>query len=150
MTHRNPSGKQAGGISARQWQAIFEAVNDAVWLLDNDMRVVRSNKAAARIFERETDSMLGRHCWEILHGTKEPVPECPVLCMRRSLKRESMELRRGERFFSVTADPILNAENKVTGAVHIVSDITERRRHEIENARLARMYATLSQINRKR
>ncbi len=147
MTDGSRSEKWAEDISGLQWRAVFDAVNDAVWLLDGDMRIIRSNRAAARIFERETDSILGKHCWEIVHGTQEPIAECPLVRMQASLQRESLELLIGQRFFEIIADPILDPQGRLVGAVHIVSDITGRKRHEIENTNLTRMYGTLSQIN---
>ncbi|NPU98309.1 MAG: response regulator [Candidatus Omnitrophica bacterium] len=115
---------------ARQWQSTFDAVKDAIFILDADQRVVRTNQAADKLFQRPVDAMTGRHCWEIVHGTTEPIPECPLLRVRQSLQRETRELRMGEFWFEVTVDPILDAENRLTGVVHIMSDITERKQAE--------------------
>jgi PAS domain S-box-containing protein len=114
----------------REWQTTFDSIKDAVWVLDAGQRVLRSNRAAERIFQRPLAEMTGKHCWEIVHGTQEPIPECPILRMRKSLKRERMELQVGERWFEVTVDPILNENNGLSGAVHAVSDITERKQAE--------------------
>ena len=45
-----------------------------------------------------------------------------------------MELDIGEKWFEVTTDPILNDDNKFIGAVHIIRDITDRKKiqHEID------------------
>jgi PAS domain S-box-containing protein len=114
----------------REWQTTFDSMGDAVWILDPEGRVLRSNRAAERIFQRPIAEMIGKHCWEIVHGTHEPVPECPVLRMKKSLKRERMELPVGESWFEVMVDPILDENNRLTGAVHVVSDITGRKRAE--------------------
>jgi len=115
---------------AHQWQSTFDAVKDAIFILDADQRIVRTNQAAEDLFQRPADAMSGRHCWEIVHGTTEPIPECPLLRGRQSLQRETRELRMGEFWFEVTVDPILDAENRLTGVVHIMSDITERKQAE--------------------
>jgi PAS domain S-box-containing protein len=118
--------------TTREWQTTFDATNDAIWLLDKEQRVVRSNEAAERIFQHPAETCIGKHCWEIVHGKKEPLSECPVLLARQSLHRESMELQIGERWFEVTCDPIVHTAGQYAGAVHIVSDITERKRAETE------------------
>ncbi len=87
---------------------------------------------AERFFEKSRQELIGRHCWEIVHGTSEPIPECPTLRVKQSLGRESMELPIGDRWFEVTVDPILNEEGSYAGAVHIVSDITDRKQAEEE------------------
>jgi len=122
--------------TAQEWQRTFDATNDAIWILDRDQRVVRSNKTAAQIFPSGNGEFIGRHCYEIVHGTAEPIPDCPVLRFRKTLRRESMELPLGDRWLEVIVDPILDAEGRHNGAVHIVTDITDRKRGEEERERL--------------
>jgi len=112
----------------QEWQTTFDATNDAMWILDKDQRILRANKTSERIFQRTNEELIGKHCWEIVHGTAQPISECPVLRAKNSLHRESMELKIGENWFEVIVDPILDASNRYDGAVHMVSDITERRR----------------------
>jgi PAS domain S-box-containing protein len=110
---------------AREWQTTFGATNDAIWLLDAKQRVVRANKMAEKTFPRPCGD---EHCWEIVHGTSGPVPQCPIQRARKSLRRETMELQIGELWYQITGDPILDDANQYVGAVHIARDITERKR----------------------
>jgi PAS domain S-box-containing protein len=121
--------------TAHDWQATFDATNDAIWILDNDHRVLRTNKTAERFFHRPCREMLGQHCWSIVHGTTEPHPDCPFVRARQSGHREMMELQQGELWFEVVTDPIFDAVGEYAGAVHIVSDITERKQAEKRIAR---------------
>ncbi len=118
--------------AAGDWQKTFDATNDVIWILDKEHRVLQSNKAAEKIFQQPCEELIGKHCYEIVHGTKEPIPECPFLLTKKSLKRETMELNLGKLWFQVTVDPILDAENQYTAVVHIISDITERKQAEKE------------------
>jgi PAS domain S-box-containing protein len=116
--------------TAREWQATFDATKDAIWILDPNHQVLRSNKTAEQFFHRPCCEMIGKPCWEIVHGATEPIPDCPFVRSRKSLHRETMNLQIGERWFEVIVDPILDAAGQYAGAVHIVSDITERKRAE--------------------
>lgn len=118
--------------TAREWQTTFDASNDAIWILDREQRVLRSNKTAEQFFHLPCMDLIGKHCWEIVHGTSQPIPDCPLLLSRKSLQRETMELRIDEGWFQVIVDPILDAAGNYAGAVHIVSNITERKRMEEE------------------
>ena len=118
--------------TAREWQTTFDATRDAIWILDPNHRVLRTNKTAENYFKRPCSEMLGKPCWEIVHGATKPLSECPFVRARKSGHRETMDLQRGEGWFEVTVDPILDAAGRFAGAVHIVSDITKRRNLEEE------------------
>lgn len=124
------------GQAAREWRRTFDAVNASIWVLDQDQRVLRSNKASERFFQRPNEDLIGKHCWEIVHGAAQPIPECPVARARKSLSRESQNLKIGEKWFEIVVDPILDEAGQYTGAVHIVSDITKRRQSEAEQEKL--------------
>ncbi|MBU4055528.1 MAG: PAS domain S-box protein [Proteobacteria bacterium] len=114
----------------RHWRTTFDATNDAIWILDKDQRILQANKTAKRMFQDSFPDLIGRHCWEILHHTARPIPECPLKRAEISLHRESMELKADESWFQVTVDLILDAAGQYSGAVHIISDITGRKKAE--------------------
>lgn len=116
--------------AAKEWQATFDATNDAIWILDSDQCILRANKTAEKLFMHPSSELSGKHCWEIVHRTEAPISECPLLLSNKSLRRESMELQIGNRWFKVTVDPIIDASGRLSGAVHILSDITEFKRVE--------------------
>jgi two-component system, cell cycle sensor histidine kinase and response regulator CckA len=62
-----------------------------------------------------------------VHGASAPIPGCPMILTRQSKHRETMELPIGDRIFEITVDPLLDRQNQYLGAVHVISDITERK-----------------------
>ena len=125
---------------AQEWQNTFDAMGEAVWILDKDRRVLRSNKAAETSFHRPCCEILGKHCWEIVHGGTEPIAECPIDRARQSLHHESTELQTPEGWVEVIVDPLLDAAGQFAGAVHIVTDISARKLAEKEKERLQAHY----------
>jgi len=115
---------------AREWETTFNAIDDVVWTLDAEHRIVRANAATSRLFPHDASMVLGRHCWEIVHGTAGPISECPVERARRSLARETMEYAIRGKVFEVVVDPVIGPDGKYAGAVHILRDITARKRAE--------------------
>ena len=133
---------------AQEWQRTFDATDDAIWILDRDQRIVRSNRTAGRILNRPCREFIGKHCWEILHGTDTAIPGCPCMRARESLHRETMEIGAGGRWFEVTVDPIADGDGRFAGAVHIISDITDRRRAEDSLRQANRQLAMLTGVTR--
>jgi PAS domain S-box-containing protein len=122
--------EEALAQTARVWQTTFDATKDAIWILDADQRVVRSNKAAEQYFRRPCSAMACRRCFEIAHGTTEPPPDCPFVRARANRRREQLVMLHGEAWIEVVVDPILDGAGQFVGATHVVSDITERKRAE--------------------
>ncbi|MEI6423372.1 MAG: PAS domain S-box protein, partial [Lentisphaerota bacterium] len=122
--------------AAKEWRTTFDAVSDIVWLLDRNQRIVRCNRATTEFIGKDFNEILGKHCWEIIHRTKGPIADCPILKMNNTKQKESQELKIGNKWYLVKADPILDDRTEVIGAVHIVSDITSRKLSEEEKLRL--------------
>ncbi|HWQ65858.1 MAG TPA: PAS domain S-box protein [Methanospirillum sp.] len=116
--------------SAREWQATFDTISDAVWILDKESRIIRCNAATETLFGLSGDEILGRHCFEVVHNSSEAIEECPFQCTMQSGSRGALELQKGDRWWQITLDPILNEQGEKTGAVHIIRDITARKKGE--------------------
>ncbi len=135
--------------AARNWQYTFDSAQDAICLLDADQRLVMCNRAMQEVLGvTGSDGLTGRHCWEVVHGTAEPIPGCPFFRMQQSLTRETMDLEIGDRHFTVVADPILDDTQKLIGAVHNIRDITEFRRNEKALLQTNKKLTLLSSITR--
>lgn len=122
--------------TANDWQETFDALSDVVWLLDSESVVTRANKATEKFFNRPISELLGLHCYEITHGTTCHIEGCPLQRARISMRRETMELKAGGKTFEVIVDPIADTDGRYNGAVHVITDITERKRTEAEKERL--------------
>jgi len=118
--------------STRRWQTTFDAINDAVYLLDTEGKILQCNKATSDLLGKPSTEIVGGTCWELMHGTSEPIEGCPIVRMKETYRRESLVLPIGDRWFNVSADPLLDEAGNLTGAVHIISDITERKQVENE------------------
>ncbi|MBU1566059.1 MAG: PAS domain S-box protein [Proteobacteria bacterium] len=116
--------------AAKDWQFTFDAISSAIWILDSRQRIVRANKAAEQLCRRADGQMLGQQCWTLAHGTDCPIDGCPLLRAKESLLRETMDLQLGEGWFEVAVDPIFDSTGRFSGAVHIISDISERKQAE--------------------
>ena len=116
--------------SAEQWQETFDGVVEAICVLDADAKILQCNRAMAQLVGRDLEKCVGRNCCKLVHGSPQPLEGCPFQRMRKSLRREAMELRVEDRWLQVTVGPLKDDEGKPTGAVHVITDITERKQAE--------------------
>lgn len=118
-------GLQADDLLA-QWQKAFDATADSIFILDLDHKILNANRAAKEIFNKPLSEMIGKKCFEIIHSSKCPVPECPLLKLKDTHRKESMEMQLDLKWYNVTVEPIFDINNNITSVVHIIRDITER------------------------
>jgi PAS domain S-box-containing protein len=112
------------------WETLFNAIGSAIWMLDDKHIIKRSNKAAGEIFHLPVSEMIGKPCWEIVHKTSQPIPQCPIVQASQTKKRESLDLPIGQQWFEIVVDVIFDASGRLIGYIHILSDITGRKRAE--------------------
>ncbi|MBU4232181.1 MAG: PAS domain S-box protein [Proteobacteria bacterium] len=117
-------------LAAFQWRTTFNAIGDAVALMDQEGTILQCNQAMADQVGKPFPEIIGRRCWEVVHGTSGPIADCPMVRMRQSHQREESVLPVGENWLKVVVDPILDAAGNLTGAVHIITDITRIKRTE--------------------
>ncbi|MBM4301023.1 MAG: PAS domain S-box protein [Deltaproteobacteria bacterium] len=116
--------------AAQKWRTTFDAIGDALFLLDLEGRMLQCNQAMADLVGKPIPEIIGRRCWEVVHNTHGPIGGCPLERLRQSRQREELILPVGEGWFKVAVDPILDEAGNLTGAVHIIADITQLKRTE--------------------
>jgi PAS domain S-box-containing protein len=122
--------------SAREWQTTFDAVNDAISLINMEGKILQCNKAMASLLGKTAHEIMGSTCWELVHNTSEPIEGCPFIRMRETNQRETTRLPSGDRMLQVTVDPVLDDDGDLISGVHIISDITALNRAEEQQKNL--------------
>ena len=128
----------------REWEQTFDTVPDPILVLNPDFRIQRANRAAAELLGTECARLPGRLCYELVHGQGHPIDQCPHLRMMRTGKQasEDIEVPRLGMIFLVTASPLHN-NGGVQGCVHVMRNITARKRAEEALRRSEASYRSL-------
>ena len=113
--------------STKKWQSTFDAIKDGVFIIDKDYKVLQCNQSVIGLLNRPQEEIVGQVCYEMVHGTKEPLAECPVARALKSGKSEISVLPIGDKWFAVTADLIFDDDGTLRGTVHTMRDVTEQR-----------------------
>lgn len=114
-----------------QWEKSFDAIHDAIFIIDKDYRVVRYNTAFAELLGGHVE-IAGRHCYELMHDTDAPPSFCVTgssIKERDGVRAEIFEAHLG-KYLAVSADPSFGPDGEFEFAIHMASDITDRKRAE--------------------
>ena len=116
---------------AHQWRTTFDAMSECVFLLDLESKILQCNKVTLDFLgKKDYDEIIGHPCLEIIHGTSAPEDRCPMMRMIESNKAETSFAQIGNKWCEITANPVINDEGSLIGAVEIISDITEHKKAE--------------------
>ncbi|NLD37536.1 MAG: PAS domain S-box protein [Desulfatiglans sp.] len=110
--------------AAKDWKIPFDAVNDAIWILNSERRILRTNRAAETLFNRSKNGITGKYCWEVTGCKENSSSECPCVRAKISHTREKLEFRHGEEWLQAISDPIFNNDGHYSGSVHFFRNIT--------------------------
>lgn len=106
-----------------QWQAAFEAISDAVLIIDGAQRVRGHNQAAATLLGSGGAALVGQRVEDVLTNGAHASDGCPVTRAWSSGLRESGVLEHDARRFEVTTLPQLNPSGGCAGAVCLVAEL---------------------------
>ena len=118
--------------AAEEWRTTFDSITDSVFICDKDFTLIRVNKAFADAVKMKPEELIGKPCYEIVHETNEPLPNCPhkvTIETKKSATAEFFEPHLGIHL-EMTTSPIFNENGEVVSSVHLMRDITERTRME--------------------
>ncbi len=113
---------------------IMDSIGDLLFVMDADRRLVMVNKSTCDAFKKKPEELIGKHCYEIVHGTDKPWPDCPA-----TKTFETKQTATGEVDdphvgvpLLITTSPILDEKGEVTQIVHVAKDITKIKLAEME------------------
>jgi len=132
---------------------VFNSMGEGVVVIDLDYNIVEANPAALELFGRTREELIGRKCYEVIHG--EDAPCRGILCpLAESPKRGRLKgiihehLRgSGERWIAeISATPIRDKSGRIVGIVEINRDVTRQKKFEKEIKHLNRVLRAINEV----
>ncbi|PKN04622.1 MAG: hypothetical protein CVU74_05955, partial [Deltaproteobacteria bacterium HGW-Deltaproteobacteria-9] len=109
---------------------ILESVSDMIFYIDTDMRVIYSNLALEKFFNMPSGCLGGKVCYNALHHRDKPCHVCPALRAMQSGKPHESYVSSFGRHWLLSGYPVREESGAITGAIEVVSDITNLRNAE--------------------
>ena len=133
--------------ASKEWQTTFDSIVDPISIHDKDFKLVRVNEAFAEFLDEPPEELIGETCYKLIHGTTEPVSNCPykkTIENKLPAEAEFFEPKLG-RYLDVTTSPIFNDQGDVIACVHVTRDITERKKMD-EQLMITDRLASIGQL----
>ncbi|MCL5025681.1 MAG: GAF domain-containing protein [Chloroflexi bacterium] len=123
-----------------EWEAIADALDEGIFLVDADRNIIRANRALAGLVGREREELIGRKYYEVLYGSSTP----PIDCLSDEAggdgtpsSTETEAVLNG-RTLRLRCSCIYDLLGVPTGAVFALRDVTEQKLSQEESQRHSR------------
>ena len=125
----------------KDYEDIFQAIGHPTFILNNHQEVLKVNKAAERLLQKNQEELIGKKCFQLCHMENSPPRGCPFQQMLNSQKLETfeMEMEVGDGWFLVSCTPVFDNDNMLVYVIHISTDITAQKKMNLaleENMKL--------------
>ncbi len=126
-------------LTDKDWENTFDALHNLIAIIDVDYRIKKVNKTMADRLNGKPEDFIGLTCFSLLHGTDVPPDFCPHSKLLKDKKYHEKEfpIESLNGYYSVSVSPIFNDNGHLTGSVHVVQDISKRKKLEKSSNLLA-------------
>ena len=121
------------------FQRIFDHLPDPVLVLRPDYIVEEANLPSLKRFQKKTEEVVGRPCYEVFHGFEEPcdrrgmtcpLPEVMEKCQAVQVWQRFDNADGTQRYDEITMSPLYSPEGTKKRIIEVIKDITPRKQLE--------------------
>ena len=112
-------------IATEEWRVTFDAIPNAVFLLNRECLIMKCNLAAEKLFNKKKNDLIGLRYCKVIDNLDEPPRKGPYMRMLKSGQREKIRRSIGEKTMELTFSPIINHEGEIYGSVLLIVDVTQ-------------------------
>ncbi len=122
----------------RDWEDIFNTIDDAITVQDHNYNITRCNRAAELLLGQDRETLLRAKCYTAMHGLQSApghCPSCQTMASGLPMVFEHFEPHLG-RHLRVKTLPRRDRSGAPQGLVHIVQDIQASKEEEEKREQL--------------
>ncbi|KYK20199.1 hypothetical protein AYK25_01285 [Thermoplasmatales archaeon SM1-50] len=113
----------------QEWETTFNAITEMVFIQDNNFSILKANRSFANFLNIKPEECIGKKCYQLLHGTHTSSESCPCASILQTKKPTTVEVFAShlQKYLEISASPIITDTGEMSGSVHIIRDITDRK-----------------------
>ena len=115
----------------QEWETTFDAMSEVITIHDQQMRIVRANRAAYQLTGNSPGELVGKRCCEALWGKTRICVECPQALTIWDGQAHSgvTQHQQKAKIFEVTTTPFPSSSG-LTYYIHVARDVTTQKNYE--------------------
>ncbi|MBI3325946.1 MAG: PAS domain-containing protein [Nitrospinae bacterium] len=120
-----------------------DGIEEQLYVHDLDYNLLIANKSKLQSHHLAPQQIAGQKCYQAFHGRESPCAGCPARETFGTKKSASVELSipESDKVFKTYTYPLTGEAGDLLGVVHYMRDVTEQKRLEQDNERMARLAA---------
>jgi len=117
--------------SKKNEKNIFNSIADPILIIDKEHNILDVNSTFLSLVGRNKNRLIGKKCYEIVHGTYKPIEGCPTCKLLEIGNKETCEIYHPglKKHLLVSSSPILE-KGSIKRIVHHIKDISEVKKTE--------------------
>ena len=118
-----------------EWEETVDAIDEGITLLDEHSKILRANSTLAQWLETTPSQLVGRTCYEAIHGQAVPPPDCShgrVLENQSRVCHSEFDEPRLNGIFHCTSYPFHDSAGELVGSVSVLKNVTVQKRLEAQ------------------
>jgi PAS domain S-box-containing protein len=121
------------------WEEYFDSIEDMMLVISKEYVIKKINKEGLKFFKKPKDEIIGAKCYSVFHGMTAPCEFCAfkkaILTKKAEVGERELEII--DKYYSIKSSPICNKNGEIEEFLHLIRDITPRKREEERNRLLA-------------
>ncbi len=114
----------------KEWESTFDAIQDPIFIHDTEFRIVRANRAYQMMTGMEFKEFIGKPYYEAFPKMDGPFKACEKALELQGEAEEEISLPSIDKVFKVRSYHLKAADDGYLSAIHVMEDITEKKRAE--------------------
>jgi PAS domain S-box-containing protein len=112
-----------------EWENTFNAITDMITIHDTEFNILRANRAAEKILELPLLENQKAKCYNYYHGSDQPPENCASCKCLETEEPVTCEMYEPHlsKYLEIRAMPLYDSGDHLSGLIHVIRDITQRR-----------------------
>ena len=110
---------------SQEFNALLDAIPDNIVLLDSDLKILWTNRATARQFNKKSSRMKGQHCYDFYRNVSTPCENCPAIASFNSGREETARRTSASgEVWDIRTFPVKNDGGQVKNVIEVARDVS--------------------------